>query len=225
MINALRRSAAHVIIDDVESPHLSDDDHHHLSRALRLRDGEAVTCTDGRGSWVLTAFVKGQLQVEGEVHREPTPTPQLSLAVVPLKGDRTDLVIEKAVEIGVDRLVIVSPTERSVVRWTNDKTTSVMDRYVRIVRSAVMQSRRVQVPEVVGPVALGSLTSVGVAFAEPGGGTPIGDVTTLVIGPEGGFSATELDGAPGVVDLGPGILRAETAAIVAAARLVAHWRR
>lgn len=225
MIDALRNSAAHVIVDSVDSPRLSTDDHHHLSRVLRLRDGESVTCTDGHGSWVLTTFTKGQLEVEGEVHREPSPAPPLTLAIVPLKGDRTDLVIEKAVEIGIDRLVVVSPTERSVVRWTNDKTGAVMGRYGRIVRSAVMQSRRVHLPEVVGPVALGSLTSPGVAFAEPGGGTPIGGVTTLVIGPEGGFSATELEGAPGAVDLGPAVLRAETAAIVAAARLVAHWRR
>lgn len=225
MIEALRTSSAHVIVADVAHPELSPDDRHHLERVLRLRDGESVTCTDGRGSWITATWDGGGLRSFGEVRTESAPERRLSVAVVPLKSDRTELVVEKLVEIGIDRIVVLSPTERSVVRWGADKAETVMDRYRRIVRSALMQSRRVHLPEVVGPVPLSSLAAHGTAFAEPGGEASMSDVTTLVIGPEGGFSASELAAAPASVDLGPAILRAETAAIVGAARLVAHWRR
>jgi 16S rRNA (uracil1498-N3)-methyltransferase len=100
-----------------------------------------------------------------------------------------------------------------------------MDRYTRIVRAAAMQSRRVFLPTVSGPVSLANVTGQGVAFAEPGGSATPESVTTMVIGPEGGFSPAEVALAPTLVDLGPSILRAETAAIVGAARMVAHWRR
>ena len=69
------------------------------------------------------------------------------------------------------------------------------------------------------------MTGQGVAFAEPGGTASPDAVTTLVIGPEGGFASAEVASAPSLFDLGPSILRAETAAIVGAARMVAHWRR
>jgi RsmE family RNA methyltransferase len=61
--------------------------------------------------------------------------------------------------------------------------------------------------------------------AEPGGTAEWGDITTVIIGPEGGFTASEMAGISSAIHLGPTILRAETAAIVSAARMVAHWRR
>jgi 16S rRNA (uracil1498-N3)-methyltransferase len=142
-----------------------------------------------------------------------------------VKGDRTDLVIEKVVEIGIDHIIVLSPVERSVVRWASNKVPQVMDRYARIARAAAMQSRRVFLPAVSGPVSLANVTGQGVAFAEPGGTASPDAVTTLVIGPEGGFAPAEVASAPSLFDLGPSILRAETAAIVGAARMVAHWRR
>jgi 16S rRNA (uracil1498-N3)-methyltransferase len=134
------------------------------------------------------------------------------------------LVIEKLVEIGVDHIVILAPVDHSVVRWSTDKVEQVMARYARIAHAAAMQSRRVLLPTVTGPVSLGSVLGPQVAFAEPGGQAAWSEVTTLVIGPEGGFSATELAMAPSTINLGSGILRAETAAIVGSALMVAHWR-
>ena len=86
------------------------------------------------------------------------------------------------------------------------------------VRRAVGR-RRFTVRELADVLALGAVV------AEPGGERPWDTVTTVVVGPEGGFSPAEIAGAAGQVDLGPGILRAETASMVAAARMVAHWRR
>lgn len=225
MIDALRNSSAHVFVESVQSPVLSDEDAHHLSRVLRLRDGESVTCSDGRGSWVACTWNSGGVEVSGDTVLVEPFVPSLAIAIAPVKGDRTDLVIEKVVEIGIDHIIVLSPVERSVVRWATNKVPQVMDRYARIARAAAMQSRRVFLPTVSGPISLANVTGQGVAFAEPGGTAAPDTVTTLVIGPEGGFSASEVANAPGVFDLGPSILRAETAAIVGAARMVAHWRR
>ena len=225
MIDILRNSSAHVFVESVQAPVLLDDDAHHLSRVLRLRGGESVTCSDGNGSWVACTWNSGDIEVSGNVVVVDAQLPELTVAIAPVKGDRTDLVIEKVVEIGIDHIIILSPVERSVVRWASNKVPQVMDRYSRIARAAAIQSRRVFLPTVSGPVSLANVTGRGVAFAEPGGTATAEAVTTLVIGPEGGFSPAEISLAPALADLGPSILRAETAAIVGAARMVAHWRR
>ena len=225
MNSLLRDSAAHVFVSDLSLPQLSSDDAHHLKKVLRLRDGESVSCSDGKGQWRLCQWASDSLEIVGDIVVEATPATHLCVAVAPVKGDRTDLVVEKLVEVGVDTIAILAPLERSVVRWSGDKVDHVMDRYRRIAKAASMQSRRVYLPAVNGPVSLADLGSQHVAFAEPGGTAEWSQVTTVVIGPEGGFSEKELGSAPATIDVGPNILRAETAAIVAAAQMVAHWRR
>ena len=225
MIEALRRSSAHVFVDSVESPVLSKDDQQHLSRVLRLRDGESVTCSNGVGSWRECVWQSDALVPRSDVHTVSAPTPVLTVVVAPVKGDKTDLVVEKLVEIGIDNIVVLAPLDHSVVRWTPDKTAQVMARFQRIARAASMQSRRVHLPIISGPTDLATFRGGAVAWAEPGGTADWSGITTIVIGPEGGFSAAELEYAPATVDMGPAILRAETAAIVGAARMVAHWRR
>jgi len=225
VIDALRHSAAHVFVDSPASPVLSNDDQHHLERVLRLRNGESVTCSNGNGEWSLCEWRDSSLIVTSDVQVETRHEPVLTVAIAPVKGDRTDLVIEKLVEIGIDAIVVLQPVERSVVRWNASKVPQVMQRYERIVRAAAMQSRRVFLPGLTGPVALRDVVGTQVAFAEPGGAADPSSFTTLVIGPEGGFSPEEIASAPALADLGPAILRAETAAMVGAARMVAHWRR
>lgn len=173
----------------------------------------------------MCAWSGGVLEPVGDVHVEARAQPALTVAVSPVKGDRTDLVVEKLVEIGIDEIVMLAPVERSVVRWAPDKVDHVMGRYRRIVRAAAMQSRRVYLPAVTGPVALESISTARAAVAEPDGVTDWDEITTVVIGPEGGFTEREKAVFGHSVDLGPHVLRAETAALVAAARMVAHWRR
>lgn len=225
MISALRASEAHVFVGDLATPVLSSDDERHLGKVLRLRDGETVSCSDGAGSWRLSEWRNGALVVTSDIVVEKASSPVLTVAVSPVKGDRTDMVVEKLVEVGVDRIVLLAPVERSVVRWAANKVDHVMDRYTRIARAAAMQSRRVFLPVVLGPMSLSSLIGPQTAVAEPNGESTWGDVTTLIIGPEGGFTATEVENVSRAVDLGPHVLRAETAAIVGSALMVAHWRR
>lgn len=225
MMDELRRSSAHVFVEDISHPVLTDGDVHHLSRVLRLKNGEVVTCSDGHGAWRVTHWKDGAVESVSEVVTEPESSISLTVAIAPVKGDKTDLTIEKLVEIGIDRIAILQPLERSVVRWASDKTSQVMDRYRRIALAAAMQSRRVYLPEIMGPVSLGALGVDAVAMAEPGGQASWDGVRTLVIGPEGGFSPNELASSLPTIDLGSTILRAETAAIVGASLMVAHSRR
>lgn len=225
MIEQLRHSSAHVFVDSPLSPVLAKDDQHHLERVLRLRNGETVSCSDGNGAWSVCEWRDNQLVVVHEGGVEIQPRPALTIAVAPVKGDRTDLVMEKLVEIGIDHIVVLQPVERSVVRWSADKVAQVMQRYERIIRAASMQSRRVFLPTLAGPVSLAALMGENVAMAEPGGSSDTSEFTTLIIGPEGGFTPAEVAQSTLLADLGPAVLRAETAAMVGAARMVAHWRR
>lgn len=224
-LEALRRAAAHVFVDNVATPSLSDDDTHHLGRVLRLRDGQIVTCCDGRGAWRACTWTDGGLEVSGDIVAEVAPTPALCVVVTPVKGDRTDDAVQRLVEIGIDRILVLAPVERSVVRWDDHRAASHLERMRRIVRAAAMQSRRLHLPSIEGPVAFDEVVATdGVAVAEPSGGAPWSEVTSVVVGPEGGFTSDEVALARRSVSLGGSILRAETAAMVAGARLVAHWR-
>jgi 16S rRNA (uracil1498-N3)-methyltransferase len=112
----LRSSSAHVFVDDIDDPALADEDLHHLARVLRLRDGEPVSVCDGRGSWRMTQWRDGALLAAGAIVRDPAP-PAVAVAFAPVKGDRSESAVEKMVEIGVGRIIVLAPTEHSVVRW------------------------------------------------------------------------------------------------------------
>ena len=148
MIHALRHSAAHVFVDQLDSPTLGDDDQHHLGRVLRLRDGESVTASNGRGQWRACEWRDGALEVAGEVVVSAAPSVRCAVAFTPVKGDRNEWAVQKLTEIGIDEVIILAPTQHSVVRWSDaDKQL----RKLRVVaREAAMQSRRVWLPNIVG---------------------------------------------------------------------------
>lgn len=223
MNEILRRSAAHVVVDDVHTPTLQEADRHHLGRVLRLREGECVTVTDGVGCWRACELRSGALAPIGDVVTQPLPDPLVTVAVAPPKGDRLDLLVTKCTEIGVDRIVVVE-AEHSVVRWTGERATRHLERLRRLAREASCQSRRVWLPEIIGPVPAASVLPGAVA-AEPGGQPLERTDTVVAVGPEGGWSPDEVASASGLVSLGPNVLRVETAAIVAATRMIWHRER
>ena len=226
MNDDLRRSAAHVFVTDIGDPVLDDDDAHHLTRVLRLRAGQKVSVSDGRGAWRICEWRDGLLVSVGDVSVMNAPTDVLTVALSPVKGDRTDWAIEKLVEVGIDRIVVLAPVERSVVRWDDTKSLANIERFRRISRAAAAQCRRVFLPTVEGPVPLSDVVAgTNVAIAEPGGSPVLDGVTTIIVGPEGGFTEEEVALAGATVDLGPTVLRADTAAVVAATLMVAHSRR
>jgi 16S rRNA (uracil1498-N3)-methyltransferase len=215
---ALRRSAAHVLVDDAAAPQLDDGARHHLRRVLRLRDGDVVTVTDGAGSWRPCRLGPGGLEPDGDVVVTTTPRP-VTVAVAPPKGDRLEWLVQKCTEVGVARLVLVD-AERSVVRWEPDRATKQLDRLRRVAAEAALQSRRTWLPEVVGPYPAADVLP-DAAVAEPGGRPVAPADACIAVGPEGGWSPGELARAADRVSLGPNVLRVETAAVVAATLMVA----
>jgi 16S rRNA (uracil1498-N3)-methyltransferase len=220
----LRRSAAHVVVADVDVPCLDEASAHHLVRVLRLRDGASVTVTDGAGSWRPCAMAGGSVQPTGEVVRAPSSTVQLTVAVSPPKGDRLDWLVAKATEVGVDRIVLLD-AERSVVRLRADRAARQLERLRRIASEAGMQARRVRLPTIEGPVvATEWLSDVAVAVAEPGGRALRPGDASIAVGPEGGWSAAELASVDldRMVSLAANVLRVETAAVTAAVLMAAN---
>jgi 16S rRNA (uracil1498-N3)-methyltransferase len=220
----LRREAkAHVFVSSLDSLALSADDVHHLGRVLRLRAGESVTASDGAGSWRPCLWSSasgdtGALEATGEVVSEDRPSPALTVAFAPTKGDRPEWVVQKLAELGVDAIVPLQ-TDRSVVKWSGDRAGRQVERLRVVAREAAMQSRRVWLPVVHLVTTLASLDDV--ALAEFDGDSPVLSRPVLAIGPEGGWSEAELGAGRPTVDLGPTVLRSETAAVTAGAILCA----
>ena len=216
-----------VLVDDLEHPELTDDDRRHLERSLRLRPGDVITVADGDGSWRAARFGP-VLEPDGAIERVPSDGSELVVGFAPVKGDRSELVVQKLTELGVD-VIVPLITERSVVRWEGERVTRNHGRHLRIVREAAMQSRNPLPPRV---EPLRSLDRFLVewpdaALADPDGTAGVESVAShpvVAIGPEGGFSPTELDGRP-TVRLPGRILRTETAAIAAGVLLAAGRSR
>jgi len=208
-------TAPHVVVGDVDAPGLTDHDRRHLERVRRVRLGDPVSVTDGAGRWRWCRF-GAELEVVGEVVVDPAPAVSVGVAFALVKGARPDLVVQKLTELGVDRIVAFV-AERSVVRWDDAKGTRQAERLDRIAREAAMQSRRTWL-SVVEPVT--SFADVvarpGAVAADRGGAPPSLESPFVLIGPEGGWSDAERLRLPALVELGPTVLRAETAAIAAA---------
>lgn len=214
MDDALRRSAAHVLVADVGAPVLDDGAWHHLSRVLRLCAGDAVTVTDGCGRWRACRVAGEQsLDCAGDVRAEAAPA-ATTVVVAPPKGDRLEWLVQKCTEVGVGRIVLVQAA-RSVVRWDGERAAKQMARLATIAAEAAMQARRVWLPTVEGPVPAADVLA-SAAVAEPGGRPVDTRDRCIAVGPEGGWTPDELAVAGDQVSLGSTILRVETAAVVAA---------
>jgi 16S rRNA (uracil1498-N3)-methyltransferase len=226
--SALRHTSAHVLVSPetlASDGVLTVDDalDHHLRRVLRLRDGDTVSATDGEGRWRLaTAIVAPTVLLEPitEVHVEAAHARPVTIATAIPKGDRFDWLVQKVTELGVERLVLLH-AERSVVRWKTERVAHHLERARRIADEALRQSRRVWKLQIEGPFSAVDVL-VEYTVAEPGG-RPIGTGDqAIAIGPEGGWADAELTVAGGRVDLGPTILRTETAAIAASVRCLGN---
>lgn len=216
----LRRAAAHVLVDDVDAPVLSDDETHHLFRVLRVRDGDLVTVTDGAGRWRECRAVGDHVEPSTAVEFVPRRVEPLTVAFAIPKQDRPEWIVQKLTEIGIDRIVLLH-AERSVVRWSDDRADRHMAKLARVAAEAVQQSRGVWLPELHPPRTAMEILA-GVPVAEPGGRELRPGDATIAVGPEGGWSGRELERAGDLVSLGATVLRVETAAIVAASRLAVH---
>lgn len=223
---------------------LSGEDEKHIKTVLRAREGEEVTLCDGEGMDYLCRIASLErgvlLDVLSKAPCETEPRTKLTLYQGLPKADKMEWIIQKCVEIGIDRIVPVA-TERAIVKL-DKKEGKKLERWQKIAEAAAKQSGRGKVPEVSQRVlkfaeALEDAAGLDGAaipyeketvrglrqFASGFSGTSAG----IFIGPEGGFSENEVALAreKGVlpVTLGKRILRTETAGMVAAAILLYEW--
>lgn len=208
----------------------------HAAVVRRLRVGEAVTVGDGDGAW-LTGIAEevSPSRVEVRVSArsdEPAPNPRVVLVQALAKGDRDELAVQAACELGVDEIVPWQAS-RSVSRWEGPKAVKGRERWATIVREAAKQAHRAWVPEVAPPASTADLATRAstqrVLLLDPGATTRLSDLSpdgrdiVLVVGPEGGISDDELsrlsDAGAERVRLGDTVLRTSTAGPAAIAVL------
>ena len=219
---------------------------HHLRDVLRLGRGDHVTLFDGagrefRGRIERISPAEADIAVV-EVERPREPALRLALAAGLLKGRRTDLVIEKATELGVSRIIPLR-SARTVPAADASREDARLARWRRVALSAAKQCGRSELPSVEAPIRLAELAAripreaarlllwegERRTFLEDAArALPSAQDLVVVVGPEGGFSDEEIafarDEGFRVVGLGGGrVLRSETAAIVAAALCQFLW--
>jgi 16S rRNA (uracil1498-N3)-methyltransferase len=192
------------------------------------------------GSWCECRWTSklgsGSLDICSVVQITPPPPP-LAIAFAPVKGGGggSDWLVQKLTEIGATDIFPLLPTKRSVVKWSRassdiigggvSSSSTNIARLVKISREASMQSRRVHLPTIHPPIDIKSIAKMnGAAIADPSGSTLDASHTLVIIGPEGGWDAEELQLCEQRVSLGHTVLRSETAGVVAAALMAAAHR-
>ena len=208
----------------------------HAAVVRRLRVGEAVTVGDGRGVWLSgvaeeVSPSRVEVRVQERVER-PAAAPRVVLVQALAKGDRDELAVQAACELGVDEIVPWQAS-RSISRWEGPKAGKGRERWATIVREAAKQAHRAWVPEVAPVESTAQLAARAetqrVLLLDPTAPVrlsalePDGRDLVLVVGPEGGISAEELErlaaaGAERVL-LGDTVLRTSTAGPAAIAVL------
>jgi 16S rRNA (uracil1498-N3)-methyltransferase len=211
---------------------------HYLNAVMRRSVGDPVVLFNGRdGEWdgriEFLRKDRARLSVVAPL-RPQAPEPDLWLVFAVLKTAATELVVQKATELGASRIML-AVTERTNVPRAN------VARLHAIAVEAAEQCERLTVPGIVGPSPLRAILCdwasgdddarplfAAIERASAPSLRPVsGGPAALLVGPEGGFTAAELDGLAAhafvrAASLGPRILRAETAAIVGLALLQAH---
>jgi 16S rRNA (uracil1498-N3)-methyltransferase len=214
---------------------LSAADSHHLARVVRRRPGDTVELMDGAGTrWtavVVEAGERARVRVEA-ASAAPAPPVSVILYQGLIDAGRLDTVVEKAAELGVEEVAVVV-TERArrvpgAEAWERRR-----QRMLRVAESAARQSGQARLPRLRGLVPFPEVVSeipAGEGFLiDPRGDASLPSALTgregararvsLVVGPEAGFGEAEVaaarTGGLAVCGLGTGILRAETAALVA----------
>ncbi|NKF22376.1 16S rRNA (uracil(1498)-N(3))-methyltransferase [Solimonas marina] len=232
----------HLALADDATVRLPDTAFRHLIQVLRLRPGENFVAFDGSGREYPAELVDvgkreavARLGPAIDVDRE-SPL-DLTLAQCVSKGDRMDYTLQKAVELGVTRIVPLL-SQRSVVKLDAERWEKKLEHWRGVIVSACEQSGRTRMPALaaIAPlpgwldtrdraglaVTLDPLAAQGLRSLSPPNG-PL----TLLVGPEGGLDDAELrrahaGGFTGI-RMGPRVLRTETAGVAALAALQALW--
>ena len=218
---------------------LPEETANHLVRVMRLREGDTCVLFNGDGNdYSATLTVAGKREVQVRIDAVQAIANESPLAITLLqgiaRGEKMDLILQKATELGVTRILPAS-SERSEVKLDAQRADKRVAHWREVVVSACEQSGRARVPEVAAPQPLAQAAALREGrgfildpFSQQGlaalQGGALG-ACTLAIGPEGGWSPRDREqlAAAGFegLRLGPRILRTETAGIAAIAALQA----
>lgn len=227
----------------IEGARISGEDARHIARVMRMKEGEEIVVVAQNTAHVcqITAFDGDDVLVQATGRTIPSPELPINVTVacgLP-KGDKLELITQKATELGMFALLPFE-AERSIVKWDAKKGAKKQERLQKIAKEAAEQSHRTHIPEIFEPVSfkqlvqlLGNYDVVFIAdeedakaekrtrFAEKLKNVYDKKSKSMLIlfGPEGGISRKEADtliqaGAQ-TMSLGPRILRAETAPLYA----------
>ncbi|WP_020210733.1 16S rRNA (uracil(1498)-N(3))-methyltransferase [Gilvimarinus chinensis] len=219
---------------------LTDNAAHYITRVLRMGEGRPLTLFNGQGGEhhgciVDTDKKTVRVQLEAFVDEDRESPLNIELAIGLSRGERWDFVLQKATELGVNRIIPLM-TERTEVKLKGDRLEKKQQHWQQIGISACEQSQRNRLPE------LASLTSLESHLDKAAGAVkfvlhhrgkqglsaqPSPENVSLLIGPEGGLSEREIEAAQAMgfqpLTLGPRVLRTETAPIVAISLLQYLW--
>jgi 16S rRNA (uracil1498-N3)-methyltransferase len=218
----------------------------HLRKVLRLATGDRVVVFDDTG-WEHEAVIRALSPAQGEIeivksHQTERESPlQVTLAVGLTKGEKIDFVVEKATELGVQKIIPFT-SRYAVPKFDERKIAARTERWRKIALSATKQSGRTQAPEVLPLCNLRELLvgpwpdALKLLFWEKEAQQSLAQLqenqhainsVVLAIGPEGGFSVEEAELARAhgfaLIRLGRRILRAETAAVTALSLVQFIW--
>ena len=223
---------------------LDGDEGRHAVVVRRLRVGEGLVLTDGRGQAAecqVTTISKSSLEATVVVRRSTSAAqPRLVVVQAIPKGDHAERAVDLLTEIGVD-VIVPWAAERNVVTWKGDRADKALHRWRATATSAAKQARRLwhpevhdlhttdQVAELLAGAAAGLVLHESVSTPLTGVHLPAEGDIVLVVGPEGGITDDELSvfGAAGAqpVRLGAEVLRASSAGMAAAAALLSRTPR
>ena len=220
---------------------LHGEDARHLTRVLRAEAGGRYEISDNRSAWLAEVVeARGERIVFRAIEpvESVTPPARITLCAALIKFDRFEWIVEKATELGVERLIPVETarSEKGLLEASRKRA----ERWQRIARESSQQSRRLRVPEISGAVRFNNALSQEADyhyFLDEAAAPPLlrslperrasSDTLAALLGPEGGWTDDErrLACAAGwrPASLGPQVLRAETAATAVMAVLTSAW--
>mgnify|MGYP003311649625 CR=1 FL=1 len=207
---------------------LCEDDIFHLTRVMRAKPGTQIEVVSEGKVYLCetTSFSPLKIEVIQELQGNSELPSKVILVAALVKGEKMDLVLQKATELGVSEIVLLE-TERTIVKIKDE---SKLERFRKILKEASEQSKRTVIPTLNRVISINKLSEVNadvkmIAYENEKGSTnsfnklvnsvKTGQSVAIVIGPEGGFSENEVEQANKLgftsVGLGKRILRAETA--------------